>query len=158
MFLFIAASVNNDNLVIALCSVITLLTLIMLQDGFNLQHSLWLSVLIALASLAKLSGLVMIPVVATTALWVAYRDKNWRGLVTLGALMIAFWAIIAGWWYVRNLQLYGELFGTTRMVEVAGERPSAFTLQTAFDEFEGFRWSFWGVFGLFNIVVPAQLF
>jgi hypothetical protein len=130
----------------------------MLQDGFNLQHSLWLSVLIALASLAKLSGLVMIPVVATTALWVAYRDKNWRGLVTLGALMIAFWAIIAGWRYVRNLQLYGELFGTTRMVEVAGERPSAFTLQTAFDEFEGFRWSFWGVFGLFNIVVPAQLF
>src|SRR5262249_21656043 len=85
MFLFITASVNNDNLVMALNSVIIWQMLVMLRDGFNMRRSLLLAILIALTSLSKLSGLVLIPVVILAALWLVSRQRNWRGLITLAA-------------------------------------------------------------------------
>ncbi|MFN8561352.1 MAG: DUF2142 domain-containing protein [Anaerolineae bacterium] len=151
MFLFITASVNNDNLVIALSSLVIWQTLALLNDGFDSRRSLLLAVLIALAALTKISGLVLVPFVALAALWTAYRRRDWRGLVVLGRLMLACWALIAGWWYLRNLSLYGELFGTHTMAAVAGERLEPFTLQTLLDEFQGFRFTYWGMFGAVNI-------
>jgi hypothetical protein len=151
MFLFITASVNNDNLVTALNSVVICLMLRLLRDGFNTRRSILIAVLIALASLSKLSGLVLVPAVALAALWVAYHRRDWRGLVTLGALMAGMWLVLAGWWYLRNLNLYHELFGTQMMVAVAGPRVGDFTIQTLLDEFQGFRIAYWGLFGAVNI-------
>jgi hypothetical protein len=158
MFLFISASINNDNLVTALSGIVIYLMLRMLQDGFDNRRSVWLALLVALATLTKLSALVLVPVVVLAALWVAYRDNEWRGLVILGSLMAGIWAVMAGWWYLRNIQLYDELFGTSMMVKIAGSRAESFALSTALDEFEGFRWAFWGVFGVFDLIVPYHLF
>ncbi len=108
--------------------------------------------MIALASLTKLSGLVLLPVVALAALWIARRDRNWRGLLILGVLITALWLLIAGWWYLRNLSLYGELFGTATMAAVAGVRAEPFTLSTLLGEFQGFRFTYWGVFGAVNVM------
>lgn len=154
MFLFITASVNNDNLVIALDSLIIWQMLIMLrEERLTLRRSAVISVLLALAALTKLSGLVLIPAVALAGLWIAWRRRDLRGLITLAALMIGTWLLVAGWWYWRNIQLYGELFGTMRMAEVAGPRLAPFTLGTLLAEFQGFRISYWGLFGGVNILV-----
>ncbi len=151
MFLFISASVNNDVLVTALTSLALWQTVALLRDGFTRRRSFALALLIALASLTKLSGLVLLPVVALAALWVARRDRNWRGLLIMGTLIAAVWALLAGWWYLRNLSLYGELFGTATMAAVAGVRETPFTLSTLLSEFQGFRFTYWGVFGAVNI-------
>jgi 4-amino-4-deoxy-L-arabinose transferase-like glycosyltransferase len=158
MFLFITASVNNDNLVIALDSLILWQTVRMIKDGFQFRRSLLIAALLALAALAKLSGLVLIPVVALAAIYVAWKRGQWRGLVILGVLMIAAWGLLAGWWYARNVQLYGELFGTRTMVAVAGARTEPFTLETMLREFEGFRVGYWGWFGAVNITTPAAFY
>jgi 4-amino-4-deoxy-L-arabinose transferase-like glycosyltransferase len=152
MFLFITASANNDNLVTALNSLIIWQTLVMLRNGFKTRRSIVLAGLIALTSLSKLSGLVLIPVVALVGLWVAKKTHNWRGLIVLGAFIIGLWMVVAGWWYARNLTLYGELFGTRTMAEVAGVREGEFTLTTLLSEFQGFRFSYWALFGAFNIM------
>lgn len=157
MFLFISASVNNDTLVIMLNSLAIWLALITMREGFELKRSLAIAVLIALASLTKLSALVLIPVIALGALWVARRKKDWQGLVILGVAMVVVWGVVAGWWYLRNINLYGELFGTTTMAQVAGVREDPFTFGTAFSEFQGFRLSYWGVFGAFNIQMAGVL-
>ncbi len=157
MFLFISASVNNDNLVTALNSLILWQTLVMLRAGLSWRRSLLLALLIVLASLSKLSGLVLVPVVALAGLWVASQRRDLRGLLTLGLLMAGLWAMGAGWWYLRNLTLYGELFGTATMVAVAGPRLTPFTLATLVGEFEGFRVGYWGWFGAVNITT-APLF
>ena len=163
MFLFISASVNNDNLVTALNSAIIWQTLLMLRDGLSWRRSALLAVLLALASLSKLSGLVLVPVVALGGLWVALRKdgrqgRDWRGLVTLGGLMIGAWLLLAGWWYARNLTLYGELFGTQTMAAVAGPREEPFTLGTLLAEFEGFRISYWGLFGAVNVLAAPAFY
>jgi len=152
MFLFITASVNNDNLVTALNSLVIWQSLILLRDGFDTRRSIVIAILIALASLSKLSGNVVVPVVALAALWVARQRRDWRGLVTLGVLMLGIWAVVSGWWYARNITLYGELFGTSTMVAVAGGRPTAFDLGVLLREFEGFRIAYWGLFGAVNVL------
>ena len=151
MFLFISASVNNDVLVTALTSLALWQTFALLRDGFTRRRSFALALLIALASLTKLSGLVLVPVVIVAALWVARRDRNWRGLLIMGGWIAVVWALLAGWWYLRNLSLYGELFGTATMAAVAGVREAPFTLSTLLSEFQGFRFTYWGVFGAVNI-------
>jgi hypothetical protein len=57
---------------------------------------------------------------------------------------------IAGWWYARNLQLYGELFGLDTMVAIAG--PRSLSVLDLAPEFDGFRYSYWALFGAVNIV------
>jgi hypothetical protein len=166
MFLFISASVNNDNLVTALNSVIIWQTTAMVvQRRFLAWRSLLIAVLITLAALSKLSGLVLVPVVAVAGIWVAIRAGeagsraknvltrlNWRGLLLLGGAMLVAWGVLAGWWYLRNITLYGELFGTRMMVAVAGPRVEAFTLNTLVEEFQGFRFAYWALFGAVNIM------
>jgi hypothetical protein len=151
MFLFIAASVNNDNLVTMLNSLVIYYALLTLRDGFQTRRSLLIALLLALATLTKLSALVLIPPLAVGAIWLAFRRGQWRGLLILGGAMLLAWALIAGWWYARNLLLYNELFGTGMMARVAGVRDAPFTIGTALGEFEGFRRFYWGVFGAANI-------
>ncbi len=163
MFLFISASVNNDNLVTALNSAIIWQTLLLLRDGLSLRRSALLAVLLALASLSKLSGLVLVPAVAVAGIWVALRPggkggRDWRGLATLGGLMIGAWLVLAGWWYARNVTLYGELFGTQTMAAVAGPREEPFTPGTLLAEFEGFRISYWGLFGAVNVLAAPAFY
>ncbi|MBC7813335.1 MAG: DUF2142 domain-containing protein, partial [Burkholderiales bacterium] len=120
MFLFITVSVNNDNLVTALNSLVVWQILFMLRDGLSTRRSVVIAVLVALASLSKLSGLVLMPVVGLAALIIG--RKNWRGFVMFCALLAGLWLLLAGWWYLRNVMLYGELFGTRTMVAIAGAR------------------------------------
>lgn len=149
-FLFISTSVSNDNLVIMLASLIIWQTLVMLRDGFQTRRSLILALLASLTALAKLNGLVMLPMVSLAGIWLAWRTRNIRGLMTLGGLMLGFGLVIAGWWYWRNLMLYQELFGVGALIANYGGR--SITLERLLiDEFTGFRQSYWGLFGWFSI-------
>ena len=161
MFLFISASVNNDNLVTALNSlVIWQLVVLMRRRSFSVAQSVGVAALVALASLSKLSGLVLLPFAGLAGLWIfvrplVYQTKerlDWRGLGLHLVMLAGVWAIVAGWWYYRNLTLYGELFGTRMMVAVAGPRVGVFTFQTLLDEFQGFRFAYWALFGAVNIM------
>lgn len=167
MFLFITASVNNDNLVTALNSLIIWQMIVLIsQSKFSTRRSLLIAVLVALASLSKLSGLVLLPFVLLGGLWIFCRQPvyevlnrqpiskklDWRGFITFVSVIGLVWLVVAGWWYVRNITLYHELFGTSTMVAVAGSRIGGFGLQTLIDEFQGFRFAYWALFGAVNIM------
>ena len=149
-FLYIASSVSNDALVSMLAALATWQMIVMLREGFDRRRSFLLGLLIALASLTKLGGLYVGLIVALCGLWIAIRDRDWRGFVALAAWLAALWLIIAGWWYARNLMLYGELFGTNMLIAHFGGR-SASLSQIINDEFQGLRLSYWGLFGWFSI-------
>ena len=149
-FVYISASVTNDNLVIALATLLTWQTLLMLRAGFQTRRNLILALLIALLTLSKLSGWVIVVTTIMAAIWTAYRHRQWRTLIAFGAMLLLLWLALAGWWYARNLALYGELFGTSAMLEHFGKRQVSLG-QLVSDEFTGLRFSFWGLFGWFSI-------
>lgn len=150
-FLFISASVSNDALVNLLAALLAWRMLVMLRDGFESRRSLLLALLIALAALTKLSGLTVAAVVGLAALWTLAGRRDIRGFALLAGATLALTLLIAGPWYLRNLSIYGELFGTATMLDNFGRREiSPWRLLT--EEFQGLRVSYWAVFGAFNIL------
>ncbi len=82
----------------------------------------------------------------------------WFGIMTLVTLGMA--ALVAGWWFLRNVQLYGDPVASNVIMAVAGRR--AFNLERflagAWDEFRGLRWSFWALFGWFSLPVVRSVY
>ncbi len=164
MALFINASVNNDNLLMLLTTSTLLMTLGLVQAHArpSALKLIGLGALCGLAALTKLSGLVLWPVVALALLaeqWghVPRAERNIqsalrhlptvfiRGLIVFGVAVL-----VCGWWYARNLWLYGDVTGLNAMIAIAG--PRSVSVLQLLDEWYGFYLSFWGVFGAFTIL------
>lgn len=157
-FIFISASVNNDNLVTLFASLAIWQTLAMLREGLQTRRSLILALLLALASLSKLSGLLLFVPAGLAALWLARRNLRNRELLRLGLLTGFCWLLIAGPWYARNLSLYGEFTGSQTMLDLIGRRPAPSLTELLTEEFTGLRYSYWGIFGWFNIFSPMPFY
>ncbi len=157
-FLFISASVNNDNMVTLLASLTIWQMLAMLRSGLQTRRSIGLAVLLALVALAKLSGLLLIIPVALAALYLARRSGNTRRLLRLALLMTVCWLVIAGPWYARNLTLYGELTGSQTMLDIVGRRSAPSLGEMLGEEFELLRISYQGLFGWSNVSSPAPVY
>jgi hypothetical protein len=72
------------------------------------------------------------------------------------ALMIAVSALIAGWWYVRNQRLYGDLFGLAAFRGEFATQPFQISSPTAWAMALGqLHASLWARFGWMNIAPPA---
>ena len=155
-FLFISASINNDNLITALGSLLLWQTLRLLRHGFAPRRSIILAGLLALACLSKLTGLLFGPVLIGAAGYRAWRHGEWRELSRFILLLAGSWLLLAGWWYARNLILYGEFTGAQMMTEIHGSGGLPSLQELIGRRFTGLRISYWGLFGWFNLfTVPA---
>lgn len=158
-FLFIGSAVNNDSLVIAVSS-LALLAMVRLIKGVRVRKQVVvLAVLAGLGALSKVSGLVILPLALGSLAFVAYQRRDVRLFLTGGGVIVGMWAALAGWWFIRNLVHYGELLGTERMLDIAGRRWPPISLWSLIrEEGEGLRWSFWGVFGGFNVIADEWFY
>jgi hypothetical protein len=158
MFLFISASVNNDTLAALLAAGTVFVLLRALQHGQGVRDGLWLGVLLGLGALTKLSVLVLLPLVAVALTWDAWRRRAWRSWLLNGLIILAGVALIAGWWYARNWLLYGDPTGVSRMLDIVGRRDEPLTLRGLWAEFEGFRISYWALFGGVSILADRWIY
>ena len=130
MFIFISGSVNNDNLIVPLATLILWLVVRTLRQGWlSNGRAVLLGLLLGLAALTKLSGLALLPLTAAVLVVVAARRRAWGALFRWGALIAVPVIAVAGWWYLRNWQLYGDPTGLNAMLDIAGRRPEPFTFQ-----------------------------
>jgi hypothetical protein len=174
MFMFISASVNNDNLVIALASLSLLLMIGVARrepgqtkgDIFGLMA---LGLVIGLGALTKISAVGLL-LLALTAVFI----ERWRylgerlslrllprlGLQTgTRFLLILLPALlVAGWWYYRNWYLYGDWSGWNAFIAVLGQRAHPASLAQLWDERWGFMASYWGLFGGLNVPMPDWIY
>ena len=159
--LFINASVNNDNLLMALSTAALFVSAGLMQAKvarFTLKAAL-LGLLLGLAALTKVSGLVLWPVAAAAVAWGAWRGRDWKRFVLGGLIIAALALLVCGWWYWRNEQLYGDWLGLSTMLAIAGPRvPSIPLNQLILEEWYGFFLSFWAVFGVFTILPAGWVF
>ncbi|MFW6042584.1 MAG: glycosyltransferase family 39 protein [Chloroflexota bacterium] len=184
MFLFISGAVNNDNLAIPLAS-LALLLMIVLVKRQAAKRTLWrwlgLGVVIGLAVLTKEGTLGLLPMAWGAGLVVAWQVEKEKAsdradanpfapgfvpgvLKVLGrslahfALVLGPVLLIAGWWYYRNLVLYGDWLGWSAFIAVLGQRPQPASLAQLWGERWGFLASYWGLFGGVNVPMASWIY
>ncbi len=181
MFLFISGAVNNDNLAVPLASLALLLMVrIVTRRRATYFPTRWyewatLGLVIGLATQTKEGTLGLIPMAVGTAVvstWqrmvAGERGSREAGEATappllprspapllsfaLSLILIAAPLLaVAGWWYWRNVALYGDWLGWNAFIAVLGERGHPASLAQLWGERRGFLMSFWGLFGGVNV-------
>jgi hypothetical protein len=73
-------------------------------------------------------------------------------LIALPALLIA------GWWYYRNIVLYGDWLGWNAFISVLGQRAHPASLAQLWGERYGFLMSYWGLFGGVNVPMASWIY
>jgi hypothetical protein len=73
------------------------------------------------------------------------------GLLSAFILITAPALLVAGWWYYRNVVLYGDWLGWNAFIAVLGQRGHPASLAQLWGERRGFLMSFWGLFGGVNV-------
>lgn len=157
-FIFISASVTNDNMInlVASLAIWQMVRLVLHDNGYG--RVALLGLLVGLAALSKLSGLGLVAL-GPVAFWLrAYHRRTNTHLLLEVVLYLAVAGAVAGWWYARNYLLYGDWTGLNRMLDVVGYRVPAPTLADLPAEFRGLRWSFWGLFGWFNVPMGIRAY
>lgn len=162
MFAFLTGSVNNDNLVIPLCSLALLMMVRQSRQAPGNERRLtlgWLvlGVVIGLAMLAKLSGMVLLLPAALTGGMVAWKHRSWRHLFAAGIAIGLPVLALTGWWFARNLRLYGDLTGMN-MFTPYFTRPIPADLAQIWSERTSFLYGYWGNFGGLNLPIPGWAF
>jgi hypothetical protein len=109
---YMSAMVNEEIFAALLTSAIVAAALWHSADssGRPLSEAALIGALGGLALLTKLSGLLVIA--SVTAAWVlaAWRSGAWRATGVRIALMLATALLVGGWFYARNLLVYGYLY------------------------------------------------
>lgn len=156
MFASVMTAVSNDALVIALSSVALWLIVRWVMHGATWRLALITGAIIGLAALAKVSGLTLLPIAALAALLAVWPQRRWKHLLVHWACLLLPVVLIAGWWYARNIVLYGDPTGTAMMAAVAGARQAG--ASNLLSEFQGLRMSYLALFGHFNVPAPAFVY
>ncbi len=160
MFLYISASVNNDNLSTLLASALLLLLVMLLKRSRepDLRTYALIGLLTGAGLLAKLNIGLLIPVVALTLLVLSVRLRRWQPLIIGGVISGGLTILIAGWWYWRNWQLFGDVTGLDRFLDIVGRRTVPADMAQLWTERESFVRTFWGLFGSITVSLPETIY
>jgi 4-amino-4-deoxy-L-arabinose transferase-like glycosyltransferase len=114
---FISGIVSNDIAVSAGFAAALALLLFIVRTPPRAAQGLWVGGAIALALLVKSTALALLPLGALAYLGQAltWRDRS-REALRSAAIALGVVAVLAAWWYVRSLIVYGSATGQTTQV------------------------------------------
>ncbi|MFW6069439.1 MAG: glycosyltransferase family 39 protein [bacterium] len=159
MLLYIGSSANNDNMVIFCGALLLWLLARAARSGFSWTLALLCGVVWGLAALSKITGLLFAAPLAAVLLWHAWRSGRWGRATGQGALLGVAALVVSGWWYARNVRLYGELFAVEQMLDIWGERAAGeWDLSTVWAVGRYALDTFWGRFGYGQIIMPGAFY
>ena len=161
MFVFINASVHDDALADLVAAATLYVAARLLVRGPTTRRAVALGILAGLGVLTKLTCLLVVPTVGLALLYRPLANQGragWREVVRLGGIVLGLALFIGGWWFVRNVFLYGEPTGMVRQTGVWGVRENAPDLIAAARELGFLHDSLWGVFGYGQIPMPRWVY
>ena len=151
-FIFTGATVTNDSSVAFAGSLLLLCIVALWNDPTSRRWSLALGASVGVAFLTKFSSSVAIPLVGLALAAIAWRRRDWRLFLTQSAIIALAAIAISGWWWIRSLILYGDL-APSALLRLGAIGQSA-TVAEIISDLEGLLFSYWGVFGWFNLKAP----
>ncbi len=158
-FIYLSAALNNDILAAAMGTAVLWGSLKLLRDGLRRRDLLLLGALYGLALLTKLHLAVLgAVIVGALAHARGFPRKGWTRRLGELALVLGVAALLSGWWFARNLRLYGDLTGMRALNALWGGRPAAGNWW-AIQQGLPYLWSsLWGRFGYGQIPLPAAFY
>jgi len=133
--------VNNDVLLEVVASA-AFFVLVRYVKG-AMRSSLWLGFLLGLGMLTKATMLLLTPIIPL-AIALKWQEGKLDSKTALKhfMLIIGLALTMSGWFFWRNICLYGELTGTRSFIELAGFKPIPFNPALLFDLYKNF-WVVW---------------
>ncbi|MBI3971673.1 MAG: DUF2142 domain-containing protein [Chloroflexi bacterium] len=170
-FLFMSGVVNNDGLANLLITLCLLFVLRLLDHPERFVLYLRLGLLLGLALLAKKTSLFVLPGLALLAGYLAYRwrgdrrdrrDRGWLGrIAAFSAVTLGVAVLVCGWWFARNVVLYGDLLGSQMEKSTLAALVSEKSLRSEYftGQFPGeFSQSLVGTFGWMQVELPKPVY
>lgn len=156
-FLYVTSAVNNDSAAAATGALLLWLALRTSQRPPTSRGALGLGAALGLAILAKPSSLVGAVLVAA-ALGLAARHTAQPRPALLRSLALAGLATLAvcGWWFGRNVVLYGEIVPLRVFLGRARLDDEVPSLAQVLADLPGLFASFWALFGWFSVLAPPE--
>lgn len=109
-FNFLSGSLNNDNLVILFATIsIWLLTKFLLEENHSSKLMITMGISLGLGLITKvnIAFLILLCIICIILNYMRGKEKDLSGLVwNIGYLIVPI-LIISGWFFVRNIYLYG---------------------------------------------------
>ncbi len=169
MFVFTSARVSNDAAVTAFASLALWGAVRLAVNGISRRGLVLIGIALGLAVLSKLSGIVFAPAVAlalffdSTRQWTRLPGEPWsrrlRPIIYRWMLVGVPFLAICGWWFVRNVVLYGELMGVDAWLSrTATVRAEPIGLLSVIPQLGGLEKSYWAMFGWFNVSVAPWMY
>ncbi|MBN1313058.1 MAG: glycosyltransferase family 39 protein [Anaerolineae bacterium] len=153
-FVYLSSVISNDNLLILLASVSLLLLLRQHIYEPSRKWALLLGGVLGAALLTKLSaGFLVIPVGLSFLL----DRRSWRYMPLTLFVMV----LIAGWWYLRNLILFGDPTAMSLYFElIPGDvmQPEDFTPAGILSRLAYIYQTFWARFGYDTVPVSTSIY
>ena len=161
-FIFISASFSNDSMIIAAAALVVYWLARLLARPTDATIAWWewvvLGLLLGIAALSKLQGLGLFALAGIAGLLIMVQRRDWWLPLRVFPLVALPALAVAGWWYWRNFTLYGDWLGIAHLLEINGQRTNGLSWGGFVHEFRGLRYSFWGLFGWFNILLPIWFY
>ncbi|MGQ9907603.1 MAG: ArnT family glycosyltransferase [Candidatus Flexifilum sp.] len=160
-FIFISASISNDNLVTLLVTAGVVWCIdVWRRARLTLRDTVLLGIILGGTALSKHNGAALFGIVGVVVFAGALtRRWSWRAALRTLALAGALVVALAGWWYVRNYQLYGDALALRASQQIWGRGDSINTTVTGvLDEARGIYYSFWMTLGYLNVGGPEWLY
>jgi 4-amino-4-deoxy-L-arabinose transferase-like glycosyltransferase len=157
-FLCLSGAVNND-IPAALCGAAVLWACVRLvRDGPSPRADVTLGLLYGLALLTKFHLLALFGVIELAYALAAWRARDWRGFLRGNLIVLGLAAAIAGWWFVRNWQLYGDPTGMSKVNELWIGRPATGNWWAVRQGLPYLWESLWGRFGYGQVPLPQVIY
>ncbi len=158
-FLFICGVVNNDSAAAALATVTLWATACVFRRGLTTRRAAVLGVFVGLAALAKTSALALFFGIGAALCWQAWRERlPWRTLAAALGRYLALALAVGGWWYARNLWLYGDPLATSRHFDTLWRNPQPKSIPELVGDIPLLIRSFWGAYGWGHIFWPDWVY
>lgn len=157
-FIFINSAVTNDSLATTLATLVLLLLAQTVTRGFSTPRNVCLGVLLGLALLTKVAAVFLIPVVVLALAAASFDERSWGSFIRSFSLVLSISFLLAGWWFARNLILYGDWLGLSRMWEVWGAREPPADLAQILADLPRVERSYWANFGWGNVPVSNEIY
>jgi hypothetical protein len=159
-FLHVSTAISNDALSTALAGATLVIFARIIVQGASRRRAVSLGIVLGLGAITKLSLLYLCPM-AGLVLLLDFRRRGKLNLLLLdGAIVGGLILLLAGWWYGRNWQLYGDVFALNAHLLYRGgpliPQPSLGEIWQS--ETTGLELSFWAAFGAGQILLEPWIY